>query len=250
MAEVIKFASASFSKLQSYIDSGAIAPLTYVFCKDTNNLVFVDRNSIIQPVKGYQQEAIIAVDALPIENIRTDAFYFYNGTGYLYVNNNFIPVFKELSDDPASVPFVNKYGTPTEPVIVADLEVGNYMISGTYKIGGDLVTVFSTTRNIQFIVDSDETNKYITRFDGNKINVYSINLESAETIVDSYATESWIASQGYTTTNYVDQAIEDLYNKIANEILITKVSQLENDAGFLTANDINGVSEEDIAGLF
>jgi len=249
MAEVVKFASASLSKLQSYINSGVITPLTYVFCKDTNNLVFVDRNSIIQPVKGHQQETIITVDELPTENIRTDAFYFYNGTGYLYVNNNFIPVFKELSDT-TTVPFVIKTGTPTDPIIVADLEVGNYMISGSYKIGGDLITAFSTSRKVQFIVDADEANKYITRFDGNKINVYTVNLESAKTTSDSYVTESWIASQGYTTTNYVDQAINDLYNKIAGEILITKVSQLENDCGYLTADDINGISEDFIADLF
>jgi hypothetical protein len=69
-------------------------------------------------------------------------------------------------------------------------------------------------------------------------------------VTSKYVTQSWISAQGYATENYINQAIENLYNKIATEMLITKVSQLENDAGYLTAENFKEISYENIDNLF
>lgn len=265
MANETIFAVASFDKIQSYIDSGVLRYPAYVLCKDNvhkNNLVFIDKDLKIQPIKGYKQDAIKQVEELPsAENAESNVFYFCNGVGYLFVNNIPVPVFKDISqsadpitsyDQLTDIPVVNKYGKATEPVVVSELEMGTYSISGSYTIGGNLPTVFSTSRKTMFIVDKDDANAFITRFDGNKIIVYTVNIESAEVVQDKYATEAWIEEQGYITESYVKQAIDELYNRIANEVFtsITKVSQLENDIGYLTAEDINGIGVDDIADLF
>ena len=71
-------------------------------------------------------------------------------------------------------------------------------------------------------------------------------------VKNEYVTQSWILTQGYATINYVDDAINELNQKIASSILdgIAKVSQLENDVGYLTADDFGGISDESIANLF
>lgn len=255
------FATASYDKIQSYIDSGVLKYPSYVLCKDEahkNNLIFIDKELNLQPVKGYEQDSIIIVDTLPTENIRTNAFYVCGTTGYLYINGVPVPVFKEITDaigsydELSDVPFVNLYGEPTAPIVVGELEIGSYMISGNYTIGGNLETTFSTSRKVMFTIDSDEENKYITRFDSNSICVYTVNISSSEVTKNEYATQSWIKEQGFATENYVNQAIENLYKKIAEEsmVLITKLSQLENDCGYLTAENINGIGENFISDLF
>ena len=135
MAEVsTTFATASYDKIQSYISQGLLKYPAYVLCKDEahkNNLIFIDKNLQMQPVKGYEQDALITVDVLPSENIRSNAFYFCDGTGYLYVNGVPVPVFKDISDSITSynqladIPLVNKYGEVTAPIIVSNLEVGS-----------------------------------------------------------------------------------------------------------------------------
>lgn len=260
MADVTTtFATASYDKIQGYINAGVIKYPAYILCKDEahkNNLIFIDKDLKMQPVVGYEQESIIVVDNLPVDNYRTNAFYVCNGVGYLYINGIPVPVFKDVSepsitsyDDLTDIPIVNKYGEPTAPVVVVDLEAGSYSISGNYKIGGNLETVYSTSRKVQFLVDEDESNKYITRFDADKVRVFTINIKSQEVAQDIYATESWVKSQGYTTETYVKEAIDELYAKIVRET-ITKVSQLENDLGYLTAEDIDGIGADYIASLF
>ena len=91
MANETIFAVASFDKIQSYVDSGVLRYPAYVLCKDNvhkNNLVFIDKDLKIQPIKGYKQDAIKQVEELPsAENAESNVFYFCNGVGYLFVNN-------------------------------------------------------------------------------------------------------------------------------------------------------------------
>lgn len=261
MANETMFAVASYDKIQGYIDSGVLKYPAYVLCKDEahkNNFVFIDKDLKMQPIKGYQQDTVIAVEKLPEADVAlSNVFYFCNGIGYLYINSIPVPVFRDISepisyDQLKDSPIVNKYGEPASPILLSDLPNGTYSVSGNYKIGGDLETVFSTANKHIILVDSDDTEKYITKFEANQILKYTVNIETGITSQDKYATESWIKSQGYATETYVTQAIDELYKKIADEALvtITKVSQLENDAGYLTKNDINGIGNDAIASLF
>jgi hypothetical protein len=256
MATTPIIAVASYSSIQPAIDNGTLKYPSYVLCRDGWTWAFVDKDSTIKRVKGYQQESIIPVDVLPTKDIRTDAFYFCNNIGYLYINNSFVPVFKDLEnttnsyDQLKDVPVINKYGEVTAPLNLMDLDNGSYSVSGQYKIGGDLETIYVTSSKVLFLIDSDEENKYITKLDPKNICTYTINASTLTVIKSNYATDTWVLAQGYATETFVNQAIEDLYNKIASKLLITKVSQLENDAGYLTADNFEGIRSEIIAGLF
>ena len=252
------FAVASRSKIQSYIDSQILTYPSYVFCKDLNTMVFIDKNLQIQDIKGFNQASINMVDELPTENIQSNTFYVCNGKGYLLINDILVPVFKELSDDSVSdydllenLPIVNKYGDISSPIVLIELENGSYSISGQYKVGGDVDTIYVSSKNVIVLVESDEEFKYITKL-GRNVCQYKVNLSTLEVSEQSYATQEWVKEQGYTTKTYVDEAIEALYKRITEGTLvsITKVSQLENDMGYLTEDDLNEISDESIANLF
>lgn len=278
------FAVGEYSKIQSAITSGVLKYPSYVFCTDTNTMVFIDKNQQIQNLKGYNQDSVIIVDTLPEDDIRSDAFYICNGTGYLYINGSPIPVFKDITETQNEVqalidatktdlqtyvdekvatvktvksyneledlPITNLHGEVGNTIVLADLENGCYSITGQYQIGGSIDTIYITAKKTIFLVDSDVDNKYITKFGTGEIVLYTIDSATNNGIVNNYVTQAWIAKQGYTNEDYVTQAINDLYQRLVEELLITKVSQLENDAGYLTASDINGIGDGDISGLF
>lgn len=252
------FAVASYGNIQNYINQGILIYPSYVFCKDKNTLVFIDKNLQIQDIKGFNQASMIVVEELPTENIQSNTFYLCNGKGYLLINDILVPVFKDISDDITSydqledLPLVNKRGTISSPIVLADLGDGCYSITGQYKIGGDLNTIYVQPSNAIFIIESDESNKYMTKLDGKSILVYTLSSETMTVTSDEYATQNWVEAQGYTTKTYVDEAIDNLYKKITNEALvsITKVSQLVNDMGYLTADDLGEIENSEIFNLF
>lgn len=256
---IMKFAVANHDDVQSLVEQGLLKPYTYVYCRE-GSIVFIDKDSTIHDVEGYNQTSIILVDELPKKNIKSNTFYICNGIGYLLINDVLVPIFRDVSentgvssyDELSEIPIINKKGTIVSPVILSDLSTGCYSVSGQYQIGGTLTTTYVPSSNVIILIETDETNKYITRIDGKRVVVYTINLETMKINSDEYATQTWVKAQGYTTESYVNQAIEDLYNKILNEALvtITKVSQLENDLGYLTAEDLGEIGEEDIANLF
>lgn len=255
-----KFAVANHDNIQSLIEQGLLSYPTYVFCRGKNTMVFIDKNNQMQDIKGFNQSSIIAVEELPTEGILSNTLYICNGVGYLLINDILVPVFKDISentnvssyDNLSDVPLVNKRGTIVSPIVLSDLNTGCYSISGQYQVGGNLITTYVPSANVIVLVESDDTYKYITRIDGKKVVVYTITLETMEIISDEHATQSWVKAQGYADCDYVNQAIEDLYNKIISEtmITITKVSQLENDMGYLTNENLEEISDDFIASLF
>ena len=145
---------------------------------------------------------------------------------------------------------MNLHGEVGNTIVLADLDNGCYSITGQYQIGGSIDTIYITAKKTIFLVDSDVDNKYITKFGTGEIVLYTIDSATNNGLINNYVTQAWIAKQGYTNEDYVTQAINDLYQRLVEELLITKVSQLENDAGYLTASDINGIGDDDISGLF
>ena len=257
MANVPTFAVASRDKIQGYIDSKTLKYPSYVLCKETYEWVYIDKNLQMHDIKGYAQTSMFDIEELPTEGFQEKAFYLCNGIGYLSINGKLVPVFKDISDlvesydDLADTPIINKIGSMGEEIILSDLDDGAYSIKGHYKISESLNTVHISSSNVIILIESDENYKYITKLGANKVNVYKIDIATKEVTKDGYVTESWITEQGYASKTYVDEAIENLYKKIANEALvITKISQLENDMGYLTKDNLIEIGNEDIAGLF
>lgn len=258
MAMTPTFAVASREKIPGYISEGLLKYPSYVLCKTTYEWVYIDKNLEMHDIKGYAQASMFVVDVLPEEDFVENAFYLCDGIGYLSINGKLVPVFKDISDsvesynDLADVPVINKVGTMGVEIILSDLDDGTYSVKGNYKIGGNMNTVYIASANTIILVESDDNYKYITKLGAKKINVYTFDVSTSEVVSTDYATESWVSEQGYTTQKYVDEAIEALYQRIANEALvtITKVSQLENDIGYLVADDLKEIDNNDIADLF
>ena len=257
MATNPTFAVASRDKIQGYLDSQVLKYPSYVLCKDSWEWVYIDKDLKMQDVKGFAQASMFEVNELP-EVFEDRTFYIHEGIGYLSIGGRLVPVFKDISEgvasynDLADIPVTNKVGSVGKEIILSELEDGNYSIKGQYKIGTASTTVSISSIATMFLIESDEDFKYITKLGAKKVYVYTYNIVSGEVTTDEYITKSWVTEQGYTTKNYVDQAIEDLYQRIANEALvtITKLSQLENDCGFITAEDINEIGFQEIADLF
>ena len=258
MAMTPTFAVASRDKIPGYISEGLLKYPSYVLCKTTYEWVYIDKNLEMHDIKGYAQASMFVVDVLPEEDFVENAFYLCDGIGYLSINGKLVPVFKDISDsvesynDLADIPVINKVGSMGAEIILSDLDDGIYSVKGNYKIGGNMNTVYIASANTIVLIESDENYKYITKLGANKINVYTFDIATSEVAKVDYATESWVSEQGYVNQDYVSQAIEDLYQRIANEALvtITKVSQLENDAGYLVADDLKEIGTDDISGLF
>ena len=261
MANLItKFAVANYGDIQSLINNGSLKYPAYVFCRDTNTMVFIDKNQRMQNIGGFNQSSIIMVDELPTTDILSNTFYICNGIGYLKINDILVTVFKELSEEPGSlsyddltqVPLVNKKGTISAPIILSELNIGSYSVSGQYQVGGNLTTIYVPSSNVIVLVEKDDNCKYITKIDGKRVSIYTVTLETNEIVSDIYTTQSWIDEQGYSTKDYVDQAIADLYDRIVSEtmVVITKHSLLENDMGFISSDDLGEISKEEIADLF
>ena len=257
MATNPTFAVASRDKIQGYLDDKILKYPSYILCKDSWEWVYIDKDLQMHDVKSYAQTSMFEVDKLP-EVFEDRTFYIHEGIGYLSINGRLVPVFKDISEgvasynDLADVPVTNKVGSIGAEIVLSELEDGNYSIKGQYKISTTSTTVSVSSVNTMFLIESDGDFKYITKLGAKKVYVYTYNIASGEVATDEYITKSWVAEQGYTTKTYVDQAIEDLYQRIANEALvtITKLSQLENDCGFITAEDIKEISEDDLANLF
>lgn len=255
------FAVASYDKIQSYINSGVLTYPSYVYCRDKNTLVFIDKNLQMQDIEGFNQTSIIVVDELPTENIKSNTFYIYNSTGYLLINDILVPVFKDINESTGSInsyneledlPVVNKYGEVGAPISLADLADGCYSVSGQYMIGGNMNTTYVPSKTVVFLIETEGNYKYITKLGARNICVYTMNLSTMDVVSDEYLTQSWIYSQGFATETFVNDAIAQVYQNIGSGTIgsITRVSQLENDAGYLTAENFEEISNEEITNFF
>lgn len=246
------FAVGTYSQIQPAIESGKLTYPSYVFCTDTGTLVFVDKNLEMQDVKGYGQTSILQVDTLPDgADAEENTFYFCDGVGYLYIDGEAVPLLQDTTyDSLEDAPILNRYGDTGATIVLAELDNGCYSVSGQYQITEE-DTIYITARKVLFLVDSDTGYTYITKFGTGEILLYAVDQSTGDMTETSYATQAWVEAQGYVTENYVTEAIEELYEKIIAELVIpTKVSELENDAGYLTASDFDGISSTEINGLF
>lgn len=113
---------------------------------------------------------------------------------------------------------------------------------------------------INAIIDNDSTLlEYINNIDENKANKEHPHLLRDITDFTGYATENWVEDKNYLTQN---QALEDYYTKGQTDSAIeeakvdlaksadipTNVSQLENDANYLTEVPSEYITETELAG--
>ena len=104
-----------------------------------------------------------------------------------------------------SRPIINLNGTLDEIVYVDVLDDGTYSIDGIYKISGLDVTTYSVSVPSIFMVEHEEDVTYIKKISAREIVDYTV---SATSIASStVATTKYLAEQGYTTVDYIDQKL-------------------------------------------
>ena len=122
-------------------------------------------------------------------------------------------------------PIINLSGTLSEPVIVGNLDVGIYSITGQYKIFDSVDTVFSCSANHIFLVDKSETETLVKDISARKIISY---LSDGSAVKENeIITADYLKENNYATNSSVDQKLQalDILTKAeANEYLDAKLN--------------------------
>lgn len=75
------FAVGNHADILPAIRSKLLTYPSYIYCKDTNTIAFLDSELNVRDVVGWNQSQIIVVNDLPsAKAARTDAFYICNGS--------------------------------------------------------------------------------------------------------------------------------------------------------------------------
>ena len=105
-------------------------------------------------------------------------------------------------------PIINLSGTLSEPVIVGNLDVGIYSITGQYKIFDSVDTVFSCSANHIFLVDKSETETLVRDISARKIISY---LSDGSVVKENeIITADYLKENNYATNSSVDQKLQAL----------------------------------------
>lgn len=105
-------------------------------------------------------------------------------------------------------PIINLSGTLSEPVIVGNLDVGIYSITGQYKIFDSVDTVFSCSVNHIFLVDKSETETLVRDISARKIISY---LSDGSAVKENeIITADYLKENNYVTNSSVDQKLQAL----------------------------------------
>lgn len=109
-------------------------------------------------------------------------------------------------------PIENLIGTLDEPIIITTLSSGIYKIKGQYKISSLEETTYLSADGDLFLISAD----CIKRITKDTINNYAINGDVI--IKETYITDEYLLSQGYSTTDYVDSKVTALEESIREDI--------------------------------
>lgn len=124
-------------------------------------------------------------------------------------------LFSGSYNDLIDAPIINLVGTLNNTVIITTLSSGVYKIKGQYKITDSDVTTYLSVSGDLFIIDEN----YIKRITKDTINNYIVNNDIVTK--ETYATEEYINTKGYITSEetevVIDNKINDKIQPISNE---------------------------------
>ena len=282
MLQIPRFVAGNYSNIVNAVRNGTVKYPSYVFVRDQQKLAFVDINNELKFIGGKQY--VLHVQELPsVANGDVEVLYIYKNIVYIFDGKTYIPTYRDytskinalesriydledrmnnIGNNPGSgsgdgistdsydglnnTPIKNHYGDEYNPICICDLQDGIHSIDGEYKIGGTMDTTFIASKNVLFLIESDDYYKYITKLDAKNICVYTVDLSTMDVSADDYFTQSWLYSQGFTTESYVNNAIAQVYQDLGGGSgttgSITKLSQLENDMGYITREEIGETS--------
>lgn len=105
-------------------------------------------------------------------------------------------------------PIENVVGSLAEPIILDQMPIGVYKISGQYKISNNLDTVFSGNKNTLFYVDTENDEKYIKKVSAKDAVIFKIvdNVVTQE----KFVTTAYLTEHEYATKEDVQEIVSSL----------------------------------------
>ena len=138
-------------------------------------------------------------------------------------------------------PIENLVGTLDSPIMISNLDTGMYKVKGQYKISETDITTYLSTDGDLFIIEVSATEKFIKRFTKDTIQDYVISDSGVEK--RTYITDKYLADNGYCTTTYVEQTVEDVITEKVDEIIDERLdAQLD--------ERIKGSTDEEVQNFF
>ena len=217
---LIKFGWLTYEKMLQAISNGDLNAYDIVFTSDSHEQYLIGENLI--PISIKSRIRVYGSAEAAIEDIRNsscsyvgevisvrdqDKFIAYTvnqfNNGDWYIS----PVYSDKQIDYnliQNTPIKNIKGSVTEPIIIKDLEDGQYMLTGHF-----ITPIDTTTSSIvgnYIIVDSEVGKKKIKRICSDVIIDYVVE-SNGNVTSDKYATEKYIEEQGFATTVEVDNKL-------------------------------------------
>lgn len=229
----IKFAYLSYSDMLSKIESGELDAFDIVFGRnDTKSIYIISED--LEPIelrsRVYVYDSVS--DAETALNDNNDTYtgqlvsIAYKGVyrGYIVNERDGKYIVAPLWEHPNPIdydtlgnrPIINMIGTLDNPIIVSDLEDGNYNIKGQYKISDLIETVYLSGSDALFIVKKTEDSINIKMITSDNITDYQIT--NGNIVSNKYVTEDYLKSNNYATSDYVDNKISALEQLIKEDM--------------------------------
>ena len=266
-----KWAYLSYNSIQSKIDEGVLDSYDIVYTSDTHENLIISPDLTVIPIKSKVYVFNSVDEANNQLNVNTDTYVgqivsILKGDvckGYI-VNKNVDGVYyvDALTADNIDYntldnrPIINIVGTLDNLIVITALSSGLYKVKGQYKITGLEETTYLSVDGDLFLISTD----YIKRITKDSINNYIINGDSI--IKETYITDEYLLSNGYTTTDYVDSKVAALEESIkadiqsyvestVEDVIIQKVDTIIDEQLDAKLNEkIQPVSSDEVTNLF
>lgn len=142
-----------------------------------------------------------------------------------------------------------KSGTLDNVLILSDLSDGLYEIKGQYKITPNSETTYSSPIDVITIIQTKNDIKRICTITADDIVTYFIDSEMNIT-QDSVVTKSYLETKGYASTDYVDNVLLTMEEKIKTEMYSYINEELDQHIEDLIDSNVLPVDDSDVRELF
>ena len=220
----VKWGYLNYDDIRSRIEENRLDAYDVVYTKDTHECYILSEELIPVPVHSrvYRFNGIAA--AITYLNTASDTYegqivairsgekyraYIVNLVDEQYDVELLLDTDQEIDYNTlGNRPIINLIGSLSEPVIVENLDVGIYSITGQYKIFDSIDTVFSCSANHIFLVDKSETEILIKDISARKIISYFSDGEIVKE--NELLTADYLKENNYATDSSVDQKLQAL----------------------------------------
>ena len=145
-------------------------------------------------------------------------------------------------------------GNVEVPLILAELDNGVHMVSGSYKMTRDSENVHSSIAYFLVLVNKEGADTYIRTITANEISDFVINSEGGAIKTDTVVTTEYLEEKGYTTEEELDVKVEALKVSVEEELKEYVDETVPTQVALLVPEEVqkyvSTATEEEIQDLF